>query len=67
MPKGESDGEVFGKHDMNDEKLAEIRKRERETFLMHKDLVDQRKREEILRQTREQEMDSEMLDRVNEE
>lgn len=67
LPRAEFDGEVFGKNDMSDEKLAEIRKRERDTFLMHKDLVEQRKREELLRQAREQEMDSEMLDRIKEE
>ena len=52
---------------MSDEKLSEIRKRERETLLWHKDLVEQRKREELLRQTREQELDTEMIERSKEE
>ena len=67
LPKSEFDGEVFGKNDMSDEKLSEIRKRERETLLWHKDLVEQRKREELLRQTREQELDTEMIERSKEE
>jgi hypothetical protein len=67
LPKSEFDGEVFGKSDMNDEKLTEIRKRERDTLLWHKDLVEQRKREELLRQTREQELDAEMIEKSKEE
>lgn len=67
MPRSEFDGEVFGKDDMSDERLAEIRKRERETLLWHKDLVEQRKREELIRLTREQELEAEMLEKSKEE
>lgn len=67
LPRAEPDGEVFGKNDMNDERLAEIRQRERDTFLMHKDLVEQRKREDLLRQVREQENDAETIQKVKEE
>ena len=52
---------------MCNEKLAEIKKRERETLQWHKDLVEQRKREELLRQTREQEKDVELLEQAHQE
>ena len=44
-----------------------MKKKEIDTFKFHKDLIEQRKREELLRQIREQEQDAENIERVKEE
>ena len=67
IPKIFPDAEVFGEHDAKNEKLAEQRRRELDAFKYHKDLIEQRRREELLRQVREQEMDAENVERCKEE
>ena len=55
MPKTLPDADIFGLNDMTNEKIAEIRRREKETLQFHKELVEQRKREELLNQIKEEE------------
>ena len=44
-----------------------MKKKEIDTLKFHKDLIEQRKREALLRQIREQEQDAENIERVKEE
>ncbi len=67
MPRAEPDSQIFGDLDAKNERLALMKKREIETFQFHKDLVEQRKREQLLRQITEQEKDAEDVERVKEE
>lgn len=67
LPRAEPDSEVFGEYDAKNEKLVEQKRREIEAFKYHKDLIEQRKREDLLRQVREQEMDAENIERCKEE
>lgn len=67
LPPRESDNEVFGKHDMNNEKMAERRRRAYELFQEQQDLVAQRKREAILKRLSEQREEEEVLDRTKKE
>jgi hypothetical protein len=67
LPRALPDSEVFGQYDAKNEKLQEARGREVEALRFNKDKVEQRKREELLSQLREQEMDAENIERVKEE
>jgi hypothetical protein len=67
LPRALPDSEVFGQYDAKNERLAVMKKKEIETFKFHKDLIEQRKREDLLRQIREQEQDAENIERAKEE
>ena len=67
VPRAFADSEVFGQYDAKNEKLAIMKKKEVETFKFHKELIEQRKRDELLRQIREQEQDAENIERAKEE
>ncbi len=67
LPRAEPDSQIFGDLDAKNERLALMKKREIETLQFHKDLVEQRKREQLLRQITEQEKDAEDVERVKEE
>lgn len=67
LPKALPDSEVFGQYDQKNERLALMKRKEIETFKFHKDLVEQRKREELLKQVKDQELDAENIERVKEE
>lgn len=67
LPPRESDNEVFGKHDMNNDKMAERRRRAYELFQEQQDLVAQKKREAILKRLSEQRDEEEVLDRTKRE
>ena len=67
MPKVVPDGEVFGLNDAKNEKLAHMKKKELDAFNYHKELIEQRRREQLLNQLREQEKDYENLERSKEE
>lgn len=64
VPPREPDGEVFGKHDMNNEKMADRRRRAYELFREQQDLVAQKKREAILRRLMEQREEEDVLERT---
>lgn len=67
LPDKEPDGEVFGKHDMNSDKMAERRKKAYSLLQEQKSLVDQRKRDAILARLAEQRQEEEMLKRAKNE
>lgn len=58
---------MFGQHDAKNERLAVMKKKELETSKYHKELIEQRKREQLLAQMTEQEIDAENIERVKEE
>lgn len=61
VPPREPDHEVFGKHDMNNEKMAEKRRKAYDLFKEQQDLVAQKKREEILKRLQEQREEEDIL------
>ena len=67
LPKALPDSEVFGEYDAKNEKLAQNRKREIEAARFNLDYHEQKKREELLSNLREQERAAEYIDRVKEE
>lgn len=67
LPKVVPDSEVFGLNDAKNEKLAVMKKKELDAFKYHKDLIEHRRREQLLQQLREQERDYENLERSKEE
>lgn len=67
LPKVVPDSEVFGLNDAKNEKLAVMKKKEVDAFKYHKDLIEQRRREQLLNQLRDQERDYENLERSKEE
>jgi hypothetical protein len=67
LPRAEPDSEVFGQYDAKNQRLALIKKKELETHEFHRNLIEQRKREELLRQMTEQEQDAENIERCKEE
>lgn len=63
-----SSGEpYFGKNDMDEEKMAEKRRKARELYSEQVALVEQKKREEILKRLEEQRKEEDMLRRVKQE
>lgn len=52
---------------MSNERLRLKREQEKEIFEYHKNLVEQRKREELLKQTNDQEQDADIIQKVREE
>ena len=58
---------VFGKHDMNQSKMAERRRIAHELFKEQVATVEQRKRDSILKQLSEQKEAEQMLDRTRHE
>ena len=67
LPRALPDSEVFGEWDAKNEKLAQAKMREVEAFKYNKEKIEQRKREELLGNLREQEIDSENVERMKEE
>lgn len=67
MPRALPDTEVFGSYDAKNEKLAAARARELDAARYNRDKVEQRKREELLGNLREQEIDAENVERTKEE
>ncbi|XP_062598481.1 coiled-coil domain-containing protein 81-like isoform X3 [Saccostrea cucullata] len=67
VPPREPDSEVFGKNDMNNEKMADRRRRAYELFREQQELVAQKKREDILRRLMEQREEEDVLDRTKKE
>ncbi|XP_071133663.1 coiled-coil domain-containing protein 81-like isoform X4 [Mytilus edulis] len=61
VPPREPDHEVFGKHDMNNEKMADKRRKAYDLFKEQQDLVAQKKREEILKRLQEQREEEDIL------
>ncbi|ESO84113.1 hypothetical protein LOTGIDRAFT_229612 [Lottia gigantea] len=61
------DGEVFGLNDINNEKMAERRRRAYDLFREQQDLVAQKKRDAILRRLAEQEEEEEVLKKTKQE
>lgn len=58
---------MFGKNDMNNDKMADRRRRAYELFREQQDLVAQRKRENILRRLNDQRDEEDTLDRTKRE
>ncbi|XP_061176644.1 coiled-coil domain-containing protein 81-like isoform X3 [Saccostrea echinata] len=67
VPPREPDGEVFGKNDMNNEKMADRRRRAYELFREQQELVAQKKREDILKRLMEQREEEDVLERTKKE
>ncbi|XP_056013773.1 coiled-coil domain-containing protein 81-like isoform X4 [Ostrea edulis] len=67
VPPREPDGEVFGKNDMNNDKMADRRRRAYELFREQQDLVAQKKREAILKRLMEQREEEDVLERNKQE
>ena len=66
-PEVDSADPYFGKLDENDTTLAEKRKRAREIYQEQVALVEQRKRDALLKRLDEQRMEDDMLHRTNKE
>lgn len=67
LPKALPDGEVFGQYDAKNEKLAQNKRREIEAAKFNLSYHEQQKREELLNQLKDQEIDAENVERVKEE
>ena len=67
LPRVVSDGEIFGDLDAKNERLSLMKAREKETFKYHKELIEAKKREKLLKSVKEQEREAETLERVREE
>lgn len=67
IPSKEADKEIFGKNDMNNEKMAERRQLAHNLFREQQDLVAQRKREAILKRLAEQREEEAVLQRTKRE
>lgn len=67
LPEREPDGEVFGKNDMNSEKMAERRHKAYNLFKEQQAVVEQRKRDAILARLAEQQQEEKMLKRAKDE
>lgn len=67
LPKALPDGEVFGMHDMKNDKLARMKAKEVDQHLYNRDVIEQKKREALLNQLKEQEVDAENNEKLREE
>ena len=67
LPKNMPDSEVFGEYDAKNEKLAQNRKREIDAAKFNVEYHEQKRREDLLRKLREQEIDAENVERIKEE
>lgn len=67
IPSAEIAAPYFGANDMNTEKLHERRLQAMEIFRQQKEVVEQRQRQELLKQIREQEYESRALDAMRDE
>jgi hypothetical protein len=61
LPKAEPENEYIGKNDMNQEKWIAKQMHNREIAKVQKNQIEERKRDELLRQIREQEEDAENI------
>ena len=57
----------FGTHDMTTDKLQERRHQAMEIFRQQKEVVEQRQRQQLLKQMREQEYESRALEAMKDE
>ncbi len=57
----------FGVHDMSTERVLDRRLQAMEIFRQQKEVVEQRQRQQLLKQMREQEYESRALDAMKEE
>ncbi|CAL1544715.1 unnamed protein product [Lymnaea stagnalis] len=67
MPEKEQDNEVFGKNDMNNDKMAERRRRAYNISQEQKALIEQKKRDAILAKLAEQQTEEEVLARARDD
>ena len=67
IPAVEEATPFFGVHDMSTEKVQERRFQAMEIFRQQKEVVEQRQRQQLLKQMREQEYESRALDAAKEE
>lgn len=67
LPKVLPDGEVFGQYDMKNEKLARMKQKEMEQHNYNREAIEQRKRESLLNQLKEQEVEAENNNKLKEE
>ena len=67
LPKALPDSEVFGQYDAKNEKLAQNRRREIEGASYNREYHEQQKREELLQNLREHEVDAENVAKIKEE
>jgi PAB1-binding protein PBP1 len=67
LPRAEPDSEVFGQYDQKNERLRALKEKEVSAAKYNRYIVEQRKREEMLAEIREQETDQENVERVKEE
>ncbi|CAF0727510.1 unnamed protein product [Didymodactylos carnosus] len=67
LPISEPDGAMFGLNDMTTDKLIERKKNAMEIFKQQKEIVEQRQREQLLRQLREQEHEARALDNMRDD
>lgn len=67
MPHAEIATPYFGVSDMTTDKLQERRLQAMEIFRQQKEVVEQRQRQQLLKQMREQEYESRALDAMKEE
>ena len=67
LPKALPDGEVFGMHDMKNDSLARMKAKEIDQHMYNRDAIEQKKREALLGQLKEQEMDAENNEKLREE
>jgi len=67
LPSAEVAGPYFGVHDMSTDQLQERRLHAMEIFRQQKEVVEQRQRQDLLKQIREQEYESRALDAMRAE
>lgn len=67
IPPMESAAPYFGTHDMSTDKLQERRLQAMEIFRQQKEVVEQRQRQQLLKQIREQEYESRALDAMKDD
>lgn len=67
IPAVEEAAPFFGTHDMSTEIVQERRLQAMEIFRQQKEVVEQRQRQQLLKQMREQEYESKALDAAKEE
>ena len=67
MPRGESETAYFGLNEMSIEKLKERRTHAMEIVRQQRELVEQRQRQQLLKQVRDQEYESKTLNAIKQE
>lgn len=67
LPKVLPDSEVFGQYDSKNEKLSRMKNKEIEQHLHNKETIEQKKRQELLTQLKDQENEAENNEKLREE